>query len=132
LKEEVDALTVEVTALRGTKKGRTKAVNTIPYSDELKNLGKKFAVMEEPWLKPAIFRVPFDGNANMGSLARFVDDESYDEGVIAALHQFIPSKYHDDMVNLSEFVKEVHSPLFLYHAVFNTHNLGNTVLQAFE
>jgi len=131
LMEEVGVLTAEVTALRKTKKGRTNAASTIPYADELKNFGKKFAVMEEPWLKPSAFRVPFDNNVIMDPLARFVDDESYDKGVIATLHEFIPSKHHDNMVNLSEFAKEVRFTSFSYHAVFNTHNIG-IVLQAPE
>jgi hypothetical protein len=102
----------EVTALRGSKK-KTKAGNAIPYADELKNLGKKFAIMEEPWLKPAVFRVPLAINANMNPSAGFVDDESYDEGTIARLHEFIPVRYHEDMVNLSDFAKEVSGASFL-------------------
>jgi len=124
LQEQVDALTAEVTAFCSSKRRTPKAVATIPYADELKNLGKKFAIMEEPWLKPAVFQVPLVINADMDPSARFVDDESYDQGTIMTLHEFIPAKYHDDMVNLSEFAKEVSHTIFSYRVLSGTYHPG--------
>lgn len=124
LQERVDALTIEVTALRGnSSKKKKNPGQTIPYADVLKDLGKKFAIMEEPWLRPSIFSVPLTINADLNPAARFVDDETYDKGTIEFLHQFVPNKFHDDMVNLSEFAKTVsvifsddHSLLISHHS----------------
>lgn len=116
MQEKVEALTAEVTGLRG-KKGRKRAVVLIPYADELKNLEKKFAIMEEPWLKPTIFREPLVISASASPTVRFIDDKSYDQGTIAVLHEFVPASLHADMVNLSEFGKEVNVAFVLYEAM---------------
>ena len=57
LKEKVIASTIKVFVLCGnSKKDYKRAANpTLPYTDNLKNLRKKFAIMQEPWLKPSIF-----------------------------------------------------------------------------
>jgi hypothetical protein len=112
LNEKVDALMVELTALHGNKKSQKIAAD-IPYADVLKNLGKKFAIMQEPWLKPAVFQVPLVINTDVSPAARFTDDESYNQGTIAVLHEFVTVKYHDDMVNLSNFAKQASVALFL-------------------
>jgi hypothetical protein len=91
---------------------------TVPYADDLKNLGKKFAITQEPWLKLSIFCVPLVITANNDPAARFIDDESYDQGTITFLHEFVPSKSHNDMGNLSDFAKEASSSFISHNAMF--------------
>lgn len=129
LTEKVEALTAEVTALRGNKKTRTKAAaNTITYTDELKNLGKKFAIMEEPWLKPTVFRVPLVINADTSPAARFADDEAYDQGTLTVLHEFVPVCHHADMINLSDFASEASAAFLSCKVAYIYHSLGFAVL----
>lgn len=99
-------LTAELVALRGDNARRKKA-NTLGYEDVLKDLGKKFAVTDEPWLEPAVFSLPLTLNADPNVGARFVDDDSYDQGTLAALYECVPNKYHQDMVNVPDFGKNV-------------------------
>jgi hypothetical protein len=123
LQQKVYTLTAEVTALRGQSKSRKKASTAIPYPDDLKNLGKKFAMMEEPWLKPSVFSIPLVINPSTSPAARFVDDESYDQGTITVLHEFVPVKYHEDMINLSGFAKDV--SLIILNIVLFTYVLNS-------
>jgi hypothetical protein len=61
--------------------------------------------------------VPLVITANNDPAARFIDDESYDQGTITLLHEFVPSKYHNDMGNLSDFAKEASTISTLFHAM---------------
>jgi hypothetical protein len=105
LEQKVAALTVELIAARGDKPSRKKKVTTLDYDDALKNLGKKFAVTGELWLDSALFSTPLSITADNSPEARFVDNDTYDQGTIAELHQYIPQKYHEDMANLPEFAQ---------------------------
>lgn len=101
LEQKVAALTAELTALRGNKTSRKTKNTTIAYDDVLRDLGKKFGVTNELWLDTATFSVPLAVTADDDA------EDAYEQSTVAALHRFIPQKYHDDMVHLPEFARIV-------------------------
>jgi hypothetical protein len=69
-------------------------------------LAIKFSVMEELWIKTAVFMKahPDDPpNDPPNGEGHFVSNEAYDVSITADLYHFIPEKLHDMLENYSEF-----------------------------
>ncbi|KZP29510.1 hypothetical protein FIBSPDRAFT_884923 [Athelia psychrophila] len=67
--------------------------------DQVKSLGKKYAMLEALWLDVIIFDLPRNFKDHPDSRARFVNNSSYNEGSLAALCNLIPAHLHEHMLD---------------------------------
>ncbi|KAF7964899.1 hypothetical protein HWV62_1775 [Athelia sp. TMB] len=75
---------------------------TLSYLPALRLLGKKSAAVHSPWLEKHVFdKDPLpEGTA---PFTQFKDEDSYERYLSGVLRAYVPQKYHDDMLNGTEF-----------------------------
>ena len=101
LENQIATLTAELTVVRGNKMSRKTKTSTLAYDDKLREMGKKFCVVNELWVDTSVFSIPRNEDPEDDA------EESYNQKIIAALYQCIPPTYHNDMEHLPEFARAV-------------------------
>ncbi|KAK7434675.1 hypothetical protein VKT23_020082 [Stygiomarasmius scandens] len=86
------------------------------YQDHIVLLGKKWAIMHDPWIDDSAFMCALsDSVPEPFSASQFVDEESYKEGYVVELHHYLEEESAPDLKELAqrfpafkdEFMKQI-------------------------
>lgn len=109
LRREIDSLRAQLEdstsslASISSKSKRRAAASTLEGSDQVTQLGKKFAIVQSLWLDPKVFDLPRDDSLSPDSPERFKTKISYEKGILSVLYNLFPKTMHDNMVDVPAF-----------------------------
>ena len=81
-----------------------------PHAEDFDKLGRSFCVLYEVWVQQGHLRQPYPENLReLGPWHphRYTNDRTKNEGVVAELYSFVPSKFHEHLETSHFFSKKV-------------------------
>ena len=105
-KAQIDLASLRAEPSRQQQSGGISNMAT-EYDEEIKLLGRKFGIMEEPWIDRALFKRPRPVMAATSS-KRYGLQLAIQQGIVADLYNFVPEKLHAMMNGYNPFAKKVH------------------------